>query len=321
MLYKKIEQKYKEGLFSRCDINSAVHYFSPEDFSGLKSERVTFTSSKGDILVGYFYFKDNFMNNCTVIFDHGFGAGHRAYMREISVLCEHGYLVFSYDHTGCAESEGSGTPGLSGSLRDLNDCITFIKSHENCADKKIFCIGHSWGGFSTLNITAYHPEIEKIAVFSGFISLAQALKQNFPFPLSAYSKKLFELERDVNGDFVNACATETLKNTKADVLLIYSDNDTKVSKKYNYDPLVSELSDRPNVKFILEHGKSHNPNYTENAVKLLDVFSKKLIHDTKKGLLSSPEQKSKFKASFDWNAMTEQDERIWNAVFEHFGSR
>ena len=66
-------------------------------------------------------------------------------------------------------------------------------------------------------------------------------------------------------------------------------------------------------------GKRHNPNYTEKAVGLLKEFS-----DAKHKLLRNKkvtvEQRRKFAASFDWDAMTEQDAAVWQVIFEHLES-
>ncbi len=318
MFYKAIETKYKQSLFSRCEQDNAVKYFSPEDFPGLKSESFSFLSSENLKLSGYFYYKNSYIDDRIVIFDHGFGAGHRAYMKEISMLCDHGYLVFSYDHTGCVQSEGEGTRGFSGSLSDLDSCLKALKQHEKCLGKKIFCIGHSWGGFSTLNISAYHPDIERIVVISGFVSVEKMIAQMFPFPLSLYRKKLYALEKQTNPGYAEANGIKALKNTNAQVLLIYSDNDHRVSKKHHFDMLKNELSGKGNIQFILVSNKYHNPNYTENAVKLLNDFTADYEAKTESGILSSPEQKKLFKDSYDWHAMTEQDSEIWDMIFDHF---
>ncbi len=318
MIYDKIEKKYKQGLFSRCDEDSAIHYFSASDFDGLHFEPFEFTNSKNELLKGGFYRYDKACDDALVVFDHGFGAGHKAYMKEIELLCRHGYVVFAYDHTGCASSKGSGTPGLSGSLSDLDRALTAVKQAQLCTNKKIYCIGHSWGGFSTMNIPAYHSDVSKIAVLAGFVSLKRMLKQSFPFPLSLYIDKLYELEKGMNPTYSDSDGIEALKNSNTKALMIYSDNDTKVSKKHHYNELEKALSECDNVTLILERGKGHNPNYTKNAVALLDSFFAEYTEKSKKGLLSSEQQKSAFRNSRDWNAMTEQDEHIWKLIFDHF---
>jgi hypothetical protein len=119
---------YKGMMFARCDDTETVFYFAPKDFPGLQAEPHSFVGSAGHTLQGYFYQYDNAVPGRLIVFDHGFGGGHRAYMTEIEMLCRHGYRVFAYDHTGCMESEGENTKGFSQSLNDLDCCIKALKN-------------------------------------------------------------------------------------------------------------------------------------------------------------------------------------------------
>ena len=71
------------------------------------------------------------------------------------------------------------------------------------------------------------------------------------------------------------------------------------------------------LKLWKEYIKQYpNPNYTEEAVKLLTKFSKARAKLTRKKNVSK-EEKANFVASYDWNAMTVQDEAVWQKIFEH----
>ena len=87
---KQVVNTYKGMMYTRCDDTETVFYFSSEDFPGLISEPYTFKSSAGHDLVGYFYSYESPAEGRIVVFDHGFGGGHRAYMKEIELLCRHG---------------------------------------------------------------------------------------------------------------------------------------------------------------------------------------------------------------------------------------
>ena len=111
----------------------------------------------------------------------------------------------------------------------------------------------------------------------------------------------------------------SLSSSSAKALLIYSDNDA-LCRRTHYDILKEGLGEKENVSLVLVKGKGHNPNYTENAVKLLGEFTKARARLLKKKGLSS-EDKERFVSSFDWNAMTEQDADIWSKIFEHLDGR
>lgn len=314
---KQILNIYRGMAYTRCDDNGIAFYFSTKDFAGLNNETYQFKSSKGHTLQGYIYYYDGYIEDRLIIFEHGFGGGHLSYMREIEMLCKEGYRVFAYDHTGCMTSGGETPNGMAQSLCDLNDCISTLKADLRFSNLDISVMGHSWGGFSTLNITALHPSISHIVVFSGFVSVEMLVNAYFAGPLKFYRKAIMSLERESNPEFIKFNAIETLKNSKAKALLIYSDNDMLCSKKVHYDALENGLSDCKNVKLMLEKGKGHNPNYTADAVAYLGEYVSAKNKLTKQKKLVTDEQKKEFVNSFDWDKMTKQDERVWSAIFEH----
>jgi pimeloyl-ACP methyl ester carboxylesterase len=237
-------------------------------------------------------------------------------MKEIEKLCRHGYLVFAYDHTGCMESGGETPNGMAQSLCDLNDCISTLKADKRFEGYDISVMGHSWGGFSTLNISALHPDISHVVVLSGFVSVKMLVDAFFGGLLKPYRKVIMKLEESSNQEFVKYNAIETLLNTKAKVLLLYSDNDMLCSAKVHYSALKNALEDKENIKCHLEKGKGHNPNYTLDAVKHLGEYINAKNKLTKQKKLVTDEQKKEFLASFDWDRMTKQDESVWNMIFE-----
>ena len=208
---------------------------------------------------------------------------------------------------------------MAQSLCDLNDCISTLKADERFANFDFSVMGHSWGGFSTLNISALHPDISHVVVLSGFVSVKNLVSSFFSGIMKGYRKVIMEVERKSNPKFVDYDAVETLSKTDAKVLLVYSANDKLVSKTAQYDLLKNGLSHKGNIRFILEENKGHNPNYTEDAVAYLGEYSAALAEKTKKKELETDFQKAEFKASWDWNRMTAQDEKVWAEIFKTLG--
>ncbi len=304
-------------LYKRADDNGCIYYFSADDFKGLNKKSYKFKSSLGHELSGYFYWYDNPIKKRLVIFDHGIGSGHRGYMREIEVLAKHGYLVFAYDHTGCMESGGETTGGFSQSLMDLDDAVKTLKKERKLKGYEFSVIGHSWGAFSTLNIVALHPDIKKTVAISGFVSLEKILRQYMGGPLGLFRAKLYKKELEASPIYAKFDAVKTLKKTKSKVLIIHSDDDTTVKPKLSFDLMRKKLKNKPNITFVEVTGKAHNPNYTEDAVKYKDEFFATYKKALKKNIFKTDDAKKKFKDSFDWYRMTEQDEDVWNIIFEH----
>lgn len=317
MLFEKqIEKIYRSNLFVRNDNPNGIFYFGAEDFPGLRAISYDFKAGAGHDLKGFFYFYDNPIPKKLVVFDHGMGNGHRAYMREVERLAKAGFLVYTYDHTGCMASGGENINGFAQSLNDLDHCLRTLKKEPALADRKIAVMGHSWGGFSTMNICALHPEITHVVSMSGFVSVELIVQQVMAGPMKFFRKPVMALERQANPDYVDFDARKSLANTKAKVLLIYSEDDKTVSKAIHYDSLYAALSGRENIRFLLVNNKGHNPSYTEDAVDYKDAFFAEFSKAVKKKQLETPEQQKEFMARYDWHRMTAQDGQVWAEILK-----
>ena len=317
MLFSKLMEKgYRARVHARANELDCVFYFSHENFEGMKRERHEFCSSMGHTLSGNFYYYGERRTDRIVVFEHGMGAGHRSYMREIELIARHGYTVFSYDHTGCAESGGESTNGFAQSLRDLNDAICELKSIDEYKNAEISVIGHSWGGFSTLNIGALHPDITHLVAMAGFVSVERILKASLTGFISRFYDRALEIETAANPEFVDFSAEESLKKTEASLLVIHSRDDSIVDYNVNFAYLEKALADRKNTKFLSCEGKDHNPSYTEDAVEYKSVFLKSLRRKLTRRALKTEKACEDFKSGFDWYRMTAQDEAVWNEIFD-----
>jgi len=315
MLFEmKILDIYRNMLFTRNDNTSGVFYFSAEDFPGLQVHPYAFPASTGHTLQGYFYHYENPFPQSLLVFEHGMGNGHRAYMREIEILAKAGFLVFAYDHTGCMASGGEGCRGFAQSLADLDDCFRALKQEEALQGYDLSVIGHSWGGYSTMNITALHPQITHVVSMCGFISVEQILKQSFSGLLKGYIPAIFALEKKTNPKYADINALQTLANTQAKILLVYSADDSMIRKDLHYDVLHEFLSSRENIRFLLLANKDHNPTYTREAVVYKNRFFKELSKARKKKLLKTPAQQKEFMNRYDFRAMTDQDMDVWQEI-------
>jgi len=312
MMWNKIEALYRDAVYARVEETKAVFYFSSEDFPGLEKEAFAVHSSKGHRLQGYFYRYPDPKPNRIVVFEHGLGSGHRGYMKEIEILAKRGYLVYAYDHTGCMESGGETTGGFCQSLIDLNDVLSALKKHPLYKNYDISVIGHSWGGFSALNISKLHPDISHIVAISGFVSVKAIMKQT----LGIFYRGIYRKEKAKNAEYMRFHAVRTLMSTKSKVLVIHSTDDKTVKFKNHFEVMRRALVGYDRITFWAVSGKGHNPNYTEQAVKYKDKFFKTYQRALKKNLFETERDKELFAERFDWNAMTEQDMDVWERIFE-----
>ncbi|MBR2930579.1 MAG: alpha/beta fold hydrolase [Clostridia bacterium] len=312
MLFDKtIKRIFKSTLLKRHDPDGSVFYFDPEDF-GLEYDRLDFKGDKRQILRGRFYKKDVTHLDTLVVFEHGMGNGHKAYMREIATVCEAGYEVFAYDHTGTLESEGEHIGGFSQSLADLDHAITAVKQSGRVGGRKLAVIGHSWGGFSTMNIPALHKDIDAVVALSGYVSPIEMIRSALG-GLKGYADLLFEEVEAPFGHYAYADARYSLALSATRALIIHSEDDSTCPVSH-FDKLKAALSGNYNVTFMLIDGKRHNPTFTADAVVYKDAFFRAQMKLKKKKKLATPEQKAAFVGSYDWNRMTEQDGEIWARI-------
>ena len=61
--------------------------------------------------------------------------------------------------------------------------------------------------------------------------------------------------------------------------------------------------------------KLHNPNYTDEAVKLLQKYLKEKKKRFKENKLNTIEEITEFNSLFDWWKITEQDMNVWELIF------
>ena len=317
MIFEKaILNVYKSNIQIRQDGNPLLHYYSASDFPGLQRTPFDFEGNNGQKLQGYYYYYSSPRKDRLIVFDHGMGNGHVAYLKEIELIARRGYTVFTYDHTGCRESEGENIVGFAQSLCDLDYAINALHSAKEYGDAKYTVIGHSWGGFAALNISALHPEIESCISLSGFIGVERMIEQFFSGILRFYRPSVMRLEHESNPMYSLIDARKSLKNSQSRILYIASDNDPTVKTAYHFDTLKNSLPEGADIEFCLVHGKLHNPNYSASAVSELDKMSKAMTEGMKKKAFETTEAVEAFRNSWDWEKITEQDEELWNKIFD-----
>jgi len=317
MIFEKtIVNVYKKNICIRQDGNPLLHYFSVSDFPELQRTPLVFEGNARQKLQGYYYYYASPRKDRLIIFDHGMGCGHIAYMKEIELIARRGYTVFTYDHTGCLESDGENIVGFAQSLCDLDYAVNAIKAEKDWKDAKFSVVGHSWGGFAALNISALHPDIDSCVSISGFIAVERIIEQFFPGILKFYRPAILRLEREANPMYSLIDARRSLKNSPSRILYIASDNDPTVKTSYHFDALKASVPEGANIEFLLVKNRLHNPNYTEKAVAELAKMSKAMTEGMKKNAFKTPEDAEKFRTSWDWDKMTEQDGELWGKIFD-----
>lgn len=316
ILDRFVVRRYRKSFLRRHDPDGTTFYFSCKDYEGLCQETFTFTGNKGQRLQGYIYYYGEKNKDSVVIFEHGLGNGHIGYFVEIALLAGRGFTVVAYDHTGTNASEGENIRCLAQALSDLRECVKAVSAMPELDGADISVIGHSWGGFSTMNIGAYCPEVKRVVAISGFISAHQMLNEVFIGFIKRYRKVVYKLEDEEIPELKDVSAIESLRNSDVKALIIHSKDDPVVNFKHTFAVLRRELGDIDRIEFYAMSGKGHKPNCTRDAVKYRKHYARQTRVKKRHGMLKTPEQKAEFVKSFDWKRINEQDPVVWDRIVE-----
>ena len=300
-----ISHQYKKQFVCRYDKEVGVPYYSFSDFKGLKQEAYSFTNSLGIELKYFFYYYNNYRTDKIVLFLHGLGPGHTAYLTEIELLAKAGYKVLTLDYMGCAESQGKDMRSLNEPTRDVNDLLDYLK-----LDKPVVVVGHSLGGYTTLNIINIRKDISKAVIISGFLSI-ESLMKVFVKSKFIYNG-IVKYEKKMEPDYFSINNLEYLKTTKDRIFFIQSDDDSMVP--YSIALKEVEQIDNPNIKTLRVTGKKHNPNYSLDAVNYMNEIFGQYNELLKKKKIRSDEDRINFFKDVTLARLTEQDNDIISAI-------
>ncbi len=239
-----------------------------EDFDGLRREKYTFASDKGQMLTGYLYSAGGEQKGILVI-AHGFGAGHNSYMDCANFFAQRGYYVFAYDATGNDESEGDGVGGIPQGVIDLDKAISFVEESGNFPKLPIVLFGHSWGGYSVCSVLAYHPEVKAVIECSGCNRSSDLFEAGGKEQAGdvIYTMMPFVRlhERIRFGKYASSTAMDGFASSQAAVMIVHSADDGVVPITYGYDLFYQQYSDDPRFTFIRFEDKGHNHIYDDTA--------------------------------------------------------
>lgn len=300
---------YLSNFITRFDKNGITPFLSNEDFKGLKKEDNFFTNSKGNKIAYFFYEYQNQHNDKIILFLHGIGPGHTAYMSEINTICEKGYKVLTLDYTGCDKSEGKNLYSINQPTEDVDELLNYLNLKE-----EVIVIGHSLGGYTCLNTINVHQNIKKAVVISGFLSLKKELDGLFKhIPFSSYSS--IRYEKKLNMKYGKLNNTKYLKNTNDKILFVHSKDDHLVPFNTSTGYVQRKIKN-DNLQFVVVNNKKHNPNYTKESLDYMNETFATYYHKIKTKELVTFDKKKEYMSDKSAFKMTYQDKDVWDKIFD-----
>lgn len=249
-----------DEMFGRTAPKEYCYYLRYEDVKAdYEREELTF-ESKGNQLQGYLYGVEN--TNGLVVLCHGMGGGAESYTAETLYFVDNGYQVFSFDNTGCYQSEGENCVGLSQSVIDLDAALTYIENESRFDELPIYLYGHSWGGYAVTAIFNYEHDIAASVSVSGFnkpmaviMEWTKEMMGGFAYVeqpyIRIYQQMLF-------GKNANMSAVDGINNTDTPILLIHGKEDTMVRVDGSATIAYRDEITNPNVQYKICDGEKQN---------------------------------------------------------------
>ncbi|HIR36579.1 MAG TPA: alpha/beta fold hydrolase [Candidatus Faecimorpha stercoravium] len=303
----------------RCEGNPNVTYFQAEDFPGLQAKSVSFPSNRGQLLRGFIYSMDFPSYKGLIIFVHGMGGGHTAYMTEIHALAQEGYLVLGYDNTGTMLSDGAELGGFPQAFLDLRHAISFLRNSPLYRSYPLFLVGHSWGAYTVCNFPHLHENIQGVIALSAFdnmSSLLVRLIQNQTGKRLSFLKPFFLLSIFI--DYRGLALyrpSYSLQEADCPVLILHGDHDPTVPLEES--PLAHQevLNQNSYIQTQICPGKGHNVYASVRAEQYMaQVFGsyEKLEKEYDQQL--PPEIRLEYFEKVDFRRMTEEDPDVMSLI-------
>lgn len=272
---------------------------------GLTKKEISFNVDQ-NIIRGFLYNKDDYKEDTLIIVCHGMWSTHLSYMQDIGYLCENGYQVLSFDYTGTDISDGDNIVGFGQSVKCLDKAIDYVQSLDEFKKRKIYVYGHSWGGYAVTNIVKFKPEIDGVIALAPAISFGRVLKGLLPKLLWPVIPVILMIDKIKTGKYGCLSAKRNLKGYKGKVFILHSVNDSLCKYKYTTEVLKKKY---PNIKYYVTNGKGHNPNYSINAISLMNEYFANLKKLPK-------EEIPKYMQTVDYLAMGELDREVMSKIIE-----
>lgn len=249
------------GQFGRGDYpdRRLTTWYWYDDFAdSYPRELVTFQSGDNR-LIGYIYGADN-NDKGLLVWAHGIGSGHEAYISDILWFVDQGWKVFAYDATGSGDSEGSGSRGLVQSALDLDSALTFAEHDDRLSGLPVMLFGHSWGGYAVAAVQDFGHRINAAVSVSGYNNAFEMLTDGADdvigeIPAMIDKPFMWVWNRLTFGKYADLTALDGINKGSVPILIMHGDQDKVVG--YDTISIISKKQQitNPNAEYYVFTGE------------------------------------------------------------------
>lgn len=217
---------------------------------------------------------------------NGYGVTYNAYMPEICELINCGYLVFSYDMTGCGESEGENIKGFAQFIIDAQNAVLYLKKQ---GLDKIIAFGHSTGAYAVAALLNIQKEnLNKAIIISAFDVPNKFVRMCMQKKMKCFAYLLqfwiAVFEKIQFGKYALLSGKDGVNKYQKPVLIIQGAKDDQVEVNNSLYSLRKYVINNQ-AEFLLEKNRGHYPTRIENEKDIVinkEIFEviKEYIKDT-----------------------------------------
>ena len=222
-------------------------------------EEVSFLSG-GNRLAGHLYGDGNPAG--LVVISHGLGGGEESYLPEALTFVDHGYQVLCYSNTGCWDSQGKNSVGLSQSLLDLDAALTWAEGERRFDSLPVFLYGHSWGGYAAAAILHFDHHVTASASVSGFndpLPMILSWGEDMMGALVYLEYPFIWLNQKLTfGDTLSLTAADAINAAGTPVLILHGSADDTVGFDTVSIIAARDQITNPNVEYIVRSQEGQN---------------------------------------------------------------
>lgn len=293
----------------RINRNVNLKYFEPQDFD-LRVRRLDVTFD-GTLIYAAVY-TDRPEEECAkaVLFCHGMGAGHAAYMTEIARLASFGYAVVAYDSIGCGLSHGKNARGFYANVQSAVAACIAVRADKQLKLLPLYAVGHSWGAYTALCLTKI-VGLRAVVALSGFNTPARMMADSaapvMGGLLSALCLPMWWLVNVIKFGFKgNANASRRIERSNTPAWIAYGARD----KTIRPENTPAHTAHGVFINSVIFDNKGHNVYVTPHAQKLIEDLTAALSPSR----FRSAERRREYFEKFDFLAATEEDDAVMNQI-------
>lgn len=266
---------------------------------------------QGHNMAGYSYLENT--TDYLIVSVHGFRDYADYLMREDFFFVDHGYNVFSFDLSGCGNSEGY-TNGFSQSLIDLEGTLSFLNTDYRFKDYKKLLFGFSAGGYASLSVLSLTDEniLGSCAISSYYDAENLVYEKGFEYVnfLAFFGKPLVWIkEKRLFDDYLTIRATDAICNSNVPVFLAHGTKDTVIT--YNKLDTYSKIEESDRVFKYSKEATHSGILYSDRALEYQKEVKATL------GKLKGKE-KEKYFNQIDDMLYSELNEELFERVLQFF---